>query len=153
MQRASSQHDHLAGFPRAGPRQSSGRRSVTARHWRRTVARCATRMEPAVRGARIEPAIVAVLARDREFSSKKLPVSRSYVSLEICSFGRTGWWGTIWIKLHAPHADIEPVSRLDQERNFSEQRQTANSGICPRLKAQRPRSTRNSADMSLILRR
>jgi DNA invertase Pin-like site-specific DNA recombinase len=41
-------------------REVSGRRSAAARRRRRTVARCASRMEPAIRGAGIEPAIVAV---------------------------------------------------------------------------------------------
>src|SRR5712672_2104037 len=58
MQRAPGQHDHLASFPRTGPRSSSGRRPAAARHRSRTIARCASRMEPAVRGARIEPAII-----------------------------------------------------------------------------------------------
>src|SRR6266851_2285388 len=58
MQRAPGQHDHLTSLPRTGPRSSSGRRPAAARHRSRTIARCASRMEPAVRGARIEPAII-----------------------------------------------------------------------------------------------
>src|ERR1700675_688184 len=41
-----------------GSRQSSGRRSVAAWHWGRAASRPAHRMEPAVRGARTETAII-----------------------------------------------------------------------------------------------
>src|SRR5712672_1501776 len=57
MQRAPGQHDHLARVSRTRSRAGRGRRPAAARYRSRTIARCASRMEPAVRGARIEPAI------------------------------------------------------------------------------------------------
>jgi site-specific DNA recombinase len=58
MQRAPGQHDHLARLSRTRSRAGRGRRPAAARYRSRTIARCASRMEPAVRGARIEPAII-----------------------------------------------------------------------------------------------
>ena len=59
MQRATGQYDHLAGVPRTGPRQSSGRRSFASRHWCRATPRRSRRMEPTVRNPRIESALEA----------------------------------------------------------------------------------------------
>src|SRR6266436_9027791 len=69
VQRAPSQHDDLACFPSTGSRQGRGRRSVAARHRSRTVARCASRMEPAVRGPWIESPIITDRVRNVAFGS------------------------------------------------------------------------------------
>src|ERR1700730_1148480 len=57
MQRSSGQYDHLARVPRAGPRQSRGRRSFASRHWCRTAPRRSRGMEPTVRSTRTQSAI------------------------------------------------------------------------------------------------
>src|SRR5258708_28804252 len=67
MQRASGQHDDLDRFPSTGSRQGCGRRSVAARHRSRTAARCASRMEPAVRGPWIESPIITDRVRNVAF--------------------------------------------------------------------------------------
>ncbi len=65
MQRASGQSDDLTRVPRTEPRQSRGRRSFAARHWRRAAPRCSRGMEPTVRNPRIEPAIASEAAQAR----------------------------------------------------------------------------------------
>ena len=70
MQRATGQYDHLARFPSTGPRQSRGRRSFAARHWRRAAPRCSRGMEPTVRNPRIESAIGLEAARSSHLSRR-----------------------------------------------------------------------------------
>src|SRR5229473_2492500 len=85
MQRAAGQYDHFARVPRARPRQSRGRRSFASRRWCRATPRSSGGMVPTVRGARIEPAIIAARARNRAFWPPKTPNSRAaeqYLPLE-----------------------------------------------------------------------
>jgi hypothetical protein len=63
MQCAAGQYDDLARIPRAGSRQSRGRRSPSPRHRCRATARCSPRMEPAVRSPRTESAIIPDTAK------------------------------------------------------------------------------------------
>jgi len=70
MQRASGQYDDLARVPRAGPRQSSSRRSFASRHRCRTAPRHSRGMEPTVRSARIESAIGSDAARSLHLSRR-----------------------------------------------------------------------------------
>jgi site-specific DNA recombinase len=63
-------------FPSTGSRQGWGRRSVAARHRSRTVARCASRMEPAVRGPWIESPIITDRVRNVAFGSHPNPPLR-----------------------------------------------------------------------------
>src|ERR1700738_1321884 len=70
MQRASGQHDYLTRLPRPGSRKSRGRRPFAPRHRSRTTSWCSCRMERAVRGARIEPTIVATWLETAFFASQ-----------------------------------------------------------------------------------
>src|SRR5882762_11618828 len=78
MQRATGQYDHLARVPRAGPRQSSGRRSFASRHRCRTAPRRSRGMEPTVRNPRIESAIGSEAARSSLFR-KRYPGCRPQI--------------------------------------------------------------------------
>src|SRR6266403_1845241 len=70
MQRATGQYDHLARVPRAGPRQSGGRRSFAPRHWCRATPGRSRGMEPTVRNPRIESAVGSDAARSSHFSTR-----------------------------------------------------------------------------------
>src|SRR6266851_6998939 len=58
MQHATGQYDHLARVPRTAPRQSRGRRSIASRHWCGAAPRRSRGMEPTVRSARTQSAII-----------------------------------------------------------------------------------------------
>jgi hypothetical protein len=93
MQRATGQYDRFALVPRTGPRQGGGRRATAARHRCRTVARCTSRMELAVRSARIEPAIITARFETAFFASKnpKFPGCQTALPSKPCRGERNFW--------------------------------------------------------------
>jgi hypothetical protein len=91
MQRASGQYDDLARVPRAGPRQSSGRRSFAPRHWCRTAPRRSRGMEPTVRNPRIESAIGSEAPRSSLLNGRFPSASWSVAALKFRRRERNFW--------------------------------------------------------------
>src|SRR6266851_5027086 len=91
MQRATGPYDHLARVPRAGPRQSRGRRSFAPRHWGRTAPRRSRGMEPTVRNPRTEPAIGWTLSGASHLS-RPFPERRLVSSVPKSSRRERNFW-------------------------------------------------------------
>ena len=119
VQRSSSQHDHLARPPRAGPRQGSGRRPPTPRHRHRASWRSSGPAGSAVRRA-VACQTACSPRRDRtglRYSRQERNFFLQRQNAELASFAMISRAETALVKKNGAHVfDIAELSRVSLDQ-------------------------------------